>query len=102
MIRCEELFDVFERNEITFFTGVPDSTFKDWMKYLAANHGKKLTNIASCNECEAVALAAGYHLATGKIGVVYMQNSDFSLRSGSLFDPHAHDDRLAGGAWESR
>jgi len=45
------------------------------MTYLAGNHGKKLTNIIACNECEAVALAAGYHLATGKIGVIYMQNS---------------------------
>jgi len=93
MIRCEELFDVFERNEITFFTGVPDSTFKDWMKYLAANHGKKLTNIASCNECEAVALAAGYHLATGRIGVVYMQNSGLGKTVNpltSLCDPEVY------------
>jgi phosphonopyruvate decarboxylase len=75
MIRCGELFDVFGRKGVTFFTGVPDSTFKDWMAYLAAHHGKGLTNIAACNECEAVALAAGYHLATGGIGVVYMQNS---------------------------
>ena len=75
MIRCEALFEVFSRKEITFFAGVPDSTFTDWMGYLAENHGRKLTNIAACNECEAVAMAAGYHLATGRIGVVYMQNS---------------------------
>ena len=75
MISCEALFGVFSNNDITFFSGVPDSTFKDWMTYLAGNHGKRLTNIIACNECEAVALAAGYHLATGKIGVVYMQNS---------------------------
>jgi phosphonopyruvate decarboxylase len=75
MISCEALFDVFRKNDITFFSGVPDSTFKDWMTYLAGNHGEKLTNIMACNECEAVALAAGHHLATGKIGVVYMQNS---------------------------
>ena len=34
-----------------------------------------MKNLVACNECEAIALAAGYHLATNKIGVVYMQNS---------------------------
>src|SRR3989338_8622657 len=75
MISCETLFNIFKKNELTFFTGVPDSTFKDWMKFLADEHGGRLTNIVACNECEAVATAAGYHLATGKMGIVYMQNS---------------------------
>lgn len=73
MIRCEELAEVFKENELTFFSGVPDSTFKDWMKFLADGNG--LTNIIAVNECEATAIASGYHLATKKIGVVYMQNS---------------------------
>jgi len=75
MISCEALFDVFSKNGITFFSGVPDSTFKDWMKFLSRHHGEKLTNIIACNECEAIALVSGYYLATRKIGVVYMQNS---------------------------
>ena len=75
MISCENLFEVFKKNDLLFFTGVPDSTFKDWMKFLADEQGNRLTNIITCNECEAVATAAGYHLATGKTGVVYMQNS---------------------------
>ena len=75
MISCENLFEVFKKNDLLFFTGVPDSTFKDWMKFLVDEHGERLTNIIACNECEAVAIAAGYHLATGSIGVVYMQNS---------------------------
>ncbi len=74
-MKCEELYNVFKKNDITFFSGVPDSTFKDWMKFLADEHGNRLTNIIACNECEATANAAGYHLATGKIGVVYMQNA---------------------------
>ena len=32
-------------------------------------------HIRSVNECEAIAIASGYHLATGKVGVVYLQNS---------------------------
>ncbi|MBU0628873.1 MAG: phosphonopyruvate decarboxylase [Nanoarchaeota archaeon] len=75
MISCEKLYEIFKKNELTFFTGVPDSIFKDWMKFLADEHGGRVTNIIACNECEAVATAAGYNLATGKIGVVYMQNS---------------------------
>ena len=75
MFSCEKLFEVFKKNNLLFFTGVPDSTFKDWMTFLADEHGKRLTNIIACNECEAIANAAGYHLATGKIGVVYMQNA---------------------------
>ncbi|MBS3085520.1 phosphonopyruvate decarboxylase [Candidatus Pacearchaeota archaeon] len=75
MIICEDLFEIFKKNDLTFFTGVPDSVFKDWMSFLADKHNKKLTNIIACNECEATAIATGYHLATGKVGVVYMQNA---------------------------
>jgi phosphonopyruvate decarboxylase len=75
MISCGELFNIFHINDLTFFTGVPDSTFKSWMSFLENEHGKKLTQIIAANECEAVGIAAGYHLSTGKTGVVYLQNS---------------------------
>mgnify|MGYP001607146939 CR=1 FL=1 len=75
MITCKQLAEIFKKNEIDFFTGVPDSTFKDFMSYLNDEHGKTLTNLIQPSECEAIAAAAGYHLATGKIPVVYMQNS---------------------------
>jgi len=75
MIKTEELWNTFDKADLNFFTGVPDSTFKDWMKFLADNHGQGLSNIIACNECEAIAIAAGYYLATGKLGVVYMQNA---------------------------
>lgn len=71
---AQSLFRIFSAQELTFFSGVPDSTFKGWMSFLTAND-KQLTHRIACNECEAVALAAGYHLASGKVGVVYMQNS---------------------------
>ncbi len=75
MIQCDGLHNAFKENHIDFFTGVPDSTFKDWTKYLDDKNGKGLTNIIASNECEAVAITSGYHLGTGKTGVVYMQNS---------------------------
>jgi len=77
MITSTELFKLFQKYEFSFFTGIPDSTFKDWMKFLIENNNKVLTNIIPCNECEAIAICAGYYLATGKIGVTYMQNSGF-------------------------
>jgi len=75
VITCEQLFEIFKKNNIDFFTGVPDSTFKDWMTFLADNHEKRLTNRIAPSECEAIAFASGYNLSTGKIPVVYMQNS---------------------------
>ena len=74
-MECESLWQIFRKMGLTFFSGIPDSTFQAWMTFLDYEHGKKLTNIIACNECEAVAIATGFHLATGKIGVVYMQNA---------------------------
>ncbi len=75
MILSNDLFKIFKKYDLTFFTGVPDSTFADWMSFLNENNGKLLTNIISCNECEAIAACAGYYLARKKPGVAYMQNS---------------------------
>ncbi|MFX0028186.1 MAG: phosphonopyruvate decarboxylase [Candidatus Hermodarchaeota archaeon] len=75
MISCRDFINVLVKHDFTFFTGIPDSTFKDLMKFLSDNKEKSLKNIVACNECEAIALASGYHLATNRIGIVYMQNS---------------------------
>jgi len=75
MISCTDLFKVFKKNDLLFFTGIPDSTFKGWMSFLAGEVCDELTHVVPCNECEAVAISAGYHLSTGKIAVVYLQNS---------------------------
>ena len=66
--------DVLQNNNIDFFTGVPDSLLKHFCAYikdkLPANK-----NIIAANEGGAIGLAAGYHLATNRIALVYMQNS---------------------------
>ena len=62
MISCYDLSEKFEKNGLTFFTGVPDSVFKDWMSFL--EDGEILTNRIACNECEAVAIATGLPLAS--------------------------------------
>ncbi len=84
MISCQNLFKIFKKNELDFFSGVPDSTFKDWMRFLDDENGRGLRNVIAVNECEASAIASGYHLATGKVGVVYMQNSGL----GKVVNPH--------------
>lgn len=71
--------------EFEFFTGVPDSQLKPLCNYLMATYGISDKHIIAANEGNAVALAAGYHLATGKIPVVYMQNSGL----GNIINPVA-------------
>lgn len=74
VITCEKLNKIFTLNDIVYFSGVPDSTFKGWMTFLANNEDKLINRIAA-NEGAAIAHTVGYYLSTGKIGVVYMQNS---------------------------
>lgn len=59
---------------VNFLVGVPDTLLKEFCAYVDAalppdNH------IIAANEGCAVALAAGHHLATGSVPVVYLQNS---------------------------
>ena len=70
-------------NEFEFFTGVPDSLLKPLCTYLTEKYGISDKHIIAANEGNAVALAAGYHLATGKVPVVYMQNSG----EGNIINP---------------
>lgn len=59
---------------IDYFCGVPDSLLKDICAYITLNTPKE-NHVITPNEGNAVALAAGYHLATGKTAMVYLQNS---------------------------
>jgi len=74
MINCSDFYNTLRAKGFNFFTGVPDSLLKNICAYITDNV-KPNNHIIAANEGNAVALAAGYHLATGKIGVVYMQNS---------------------------
>lgn len=59
-----------------FYTGVPDSQLKALCDYLLDVYGiDPKHHIIAANEGNCTALAAGYYLATGKVPVVYMQNS---------------------------
>ncbi len=69
-----------------FYTGVPDSQLKALCNCLMSKYGiDPKHHIIAANEGNCTALAAGYHLATGKVPVVYMQNSG----EGNIINPVA-------------
>lgn len=69
-----------------FYTGVPDSQLKALCNFLMDKYGiDPKHHIIAANEGNCTALAAGYHLATGKVPVVYMQNSG----EGNIINPVA-------------
>lgn len=89
MLDCQSFLDLIKSQEITFSTGVPDSLLKDFCACIADSG----TDIIAANEGGAIALAAGHHLATGRIPFVYMQNSGFGNTINpltSLVDPEVY------------
>ena len=69
-----------------FFTGVPDSQLKALCDCLMDQYGiEPQHHIIAANEGNCAAIAAGYYLATGKVPVVYLQNSG----EGNLVNPAA-------------
>ena len=74
MIRPSYFYDLMIKNGTDFFAGVPDSLLKNLCAYITDN-APASNHIISANEGSATGLATGYHLATGKIPMIYMQNS---------------------------
>lgn len=84
MIRPKFFVETLENQGVVFFAGVPDSLLKNVCAYITDNLPKEL-NIIAANEGGAIGIASGYHLATGKIPCVYMQNSG----EGNIINPLA-------------
>lgn len=82
-MKAEILLDIIGSE---FYTGVPDSQLRGLCDCLMNTYGiDPQHHMIAANEGNCVALAAGYHLATGKIPVVYMQNSG----EGNIINPVA-------------
>ena len=82
-MKVEDFVDVLD---CEFYTGVPDSQIKALCNYLMNVYGiDEKHHIIAANEGNCTALAAGYHLATGKVPVIYMQNSG----EGNIINPVA-------------
>ncbi|MBQ0023928.1 MAG: phosphonopyruvate decarboxylase [Prevotellaceae bacterium] len=84
MVSPKFFIDTLKSFDIDFFAGVPDSLLKNICAYITDNLPAK-QNIIAANEGGAMGIAAGYHLATGKVPVVYMQNSG----EGNIINPLA-------------
>lgn len=82
-MKAEKLAEIIGSD---FYTGIPDSQLKALCDYLMGTYGiDPKHHVIAANEGNCAALAAGYHLATGKIPVVYLQNSG----EGNIINPAA-------------
>jgi phosphonopyruvate decarboxylase len=82
MFVVKEFVHTLEQSGINFFSGVPDSLLKDFCDYLQ-RYIPSERHVIAANEGGAVALGIGYHLATGRVPLVYLQNSGL----GNLVNP---------------
>jgi len=82
MIDPEKLYGFLKEKGVSFFSGVPDSLLKYFLKYLQ-DHSESDSHIITANEGLAIGLASGYHFATGKLPLVYLQNSGL----GNIINP---------------
>jgi phosphonopyruvate decarboxylase len=69
----QDLARAFNDQGISFLTGVPDSILSPLIMHLEQNAAGQ--HQIAANEGNAVGLGIGYFLATGKLPVIYMQNS---------------------------
>ena len=74
MLKCEEFYNNLIQNNIDFFCGVPNSILKNFCAFLQDNVSTE-NHIIAANEGNAIALASGIYLSSGKPSLVYMQNS---------------------------
>ncbi len=81
MVKINEITKTLIKNNIEFISGVPDSIFKDLC--LEFENSFKTKHIVAANEGSSIGLAIGYHLASNKIPIVYLQNSGL----GNIINP---------------
>jgi phosphonopyruvate decarboxylase len=73
---ADRLLKILNSSGINFFCGVPDSLLKLFCDAVYLKYGENPTHhLITHNEGGAVGYAAGYHLATGKVPCIYLQNS---------------------------
>ena len=92
MVNQKELFDALSEMGVDFFTGVPDSLLNDFCLYMTNNLTAR-QHVMAANEGNAIGIAAGHYMATGKLPLVYMQNSGIGNAVNpllSLADPEVY------------
>lgn len=83
-MNIKDFCEAIDAEDSSFF-GVPDSQLKALCDYLIDEYGISERHSIAANEGNCTAMAAGYYMATGKIPVVYMQNSGI----GNIINPVA-------------
>lgn len=73
-IDTPEFYDYLVSNGVDLFAGVPDSLLQDLCACID-DRSPRERNIVTANEGNAVGLACGYHVSTGRFAAVYLQNS---------------------------
>lgn len=92
MIQPKDFFEAMSARGVGFYAGVPDSLLANFCAYVDDQGGRD-QHLITANEGNAVALAMGYHMATGKVAMVYMQNSGLGNTVNpltSLADPEVY------------
>jgi phosphonopyruvate decarboxylase len=92
MLDPRAFFEALKEAGIEFFAGVPDSLLKAFCAYVT-DHASPGHHVIAANEGGAVALGVGYHLQTGGIPLIYMQNSGLGNAVNpllSLVDPDVY------------
>ena len=74
LISPRQFYDSLLSAGVEFFTGVPDSLLKGFCSTITCLHPQD-KHLVAANEGTAIGLAAGYHLGSGTVPVVYLQNS---------------------------
>lgn len=74
MIEVKDAYEALIESGVDMFTGVPDSLLKNFCAYVTDTAPRE-KHIIAANEGNAVGIAAGHYLATGRPALVYMQNS---------------------------
>jgi phosphonopyruvate decarboxylase len=92
MIESQRFYEALTAHGVTFFTGVPDSLLKEFCAFIV-DTVPPARHVIAANEGAALALAAGIHLGTNSIPMVYLQNSGLGNLINpllSLADPHVY------------
>ena len=74
MIDLQNVYQKLKQNGVEFISGVPDTLLNDFCLGLDTSWDNN-RHVLAANEGNAIALAAGYHLGTNTVPLVYMQNS---------------------------
>ncbi len=81
-MKANKFLELFYKQDVRFFSGVPDSCLSS-LSNLLLKTSKKISHVMAPNEGVAVSLGIGYYLSTNKVPCIYMQNSGF----GNATDP---------------